>query len=97
MRRNPHPGSFLNCILMTDYTVVLNSNPLYLFSAVYRISPSTPQEITSPIPTVSIIPKMISGRIHPPRILLMRHPRNTPGIAAGVNAGRMVSASEIRT
>ena len=61
MRRDPHLGSFLNCILMTVYAVVLNSNPLYLFSAVYRISPSTPQEITSPIPTVSIINGIGSG------------------------------------
>lgn len=33
----------------------LNKIPLYLFSAVYRIIPRTPHEITSPRPTVSII------------------------------------------
>ena len=45
---------------------------------------------TAPI-SVARLPKMISGRMHPPRILLIRQPKNTPGIAAGVKAGRMVS------
>lgn len=32
-----------------------------------------------------------------PRILPIRHPTKSPGIAAGVNIGKIVSASEIRT
>ena len=46
---------------------------------------------------VAILPNTISGRIAPPRILPIRHPTKSPGIAAGVNIGKIVSASEIRT
>lgn len=41
-----------------------------------------------------MLPKIISGKIAPPNMLLIRHPKNTPGIPAGVIAGRIVSASE---
>lgn len=43
---------------------------------------------------VAILPKIMSGKIAPPNMLLIRHPKNTPGIPAGVSAGRIVSASE---
>ena len=43
---------------------------------------------------VAMLPKIISGKIAPPNMLLIRHPKNTPGIPAGVIAGRIVSASE---
>lgn len=46
---------------------------------------------------VAILPNTISGRIAPPRILPIRHPTKSPGIAAGVNIGKIVSASEMRT
>ena len=46
---------------------------------------------------VARLPKMISGRIAPPKMLPIRHPTNNPGTAAGVKIGRIVSASEIRT
>ena len=45
---------------------------------------------------VAMLPKIISGKIAPPNMLLIRHPKNTPGIPAGVIAGRIVSASEKR-
>ena len=47
--------------------------------------------------SVARLPKIMSGRIAPPRILAVRHPINKPGIAAGVKSGRIVSASEMRT
>ena len=43
-----------------------------------------------------MLPKMISGRIAPPRMFPTIHPTKSPGIAAGVNTGRIVSASAIR-
>ena len=42
----------------------LNKTPLYLFSAVYSIIPRTPQEITSPRPTVSIIKRGSEEELH---------------------------------
>ena len=50
---------------------------------------------TAPI-KVAILPKIMSGRIAPPRMFPIRHPTNSPGIAAGVNNGKIVRASEIR-
>ena len=47
--------------------------------------------------SVAILPKIISNSMHPVRVLLMMQPKNNPGIAAGVNTGRMVRASEKRT
>lgn len=44
-----------------QFAVLENKIPLYLFSAVYRMRPSTPQEITSPMPTVSIMNGIGSG------------------------------------
>ena len=46
---------------------------------------------------VARLPNTISGRIAPPRMLPIRHPIKSPGIAAGVNTGSTVSASAIRT
>ena len=46
---------------------------------------------------VAMLPKTMSGRMAPPKILPIRHPMNRPGTAAGVNSGRMVSASAILT
>ena len=42
--------------------------------------------------SVARLPKIMSGRIAPPSVFPMRHPTNNPGIAAGVNTGRIVSA-----
>ena len=48
---------------------------------------------TAPI-SVATLPK-ITSQITPPAIMFeIRHPIKSPGIAAGVNAGRIVSASE---
>ena len=44
---------------------------------------------------VTYLPKIISGRALPIRILLKKHPIITPGTAAGVKNGRTQSASEI--
>ena len=41
---------------------------------------------------VARLPNTISGTIAPPRMLPSRHPIKSPGIAAGVNAGRIVRA-----
>lgn len=46
--------------------------------------------------SVARLPKIMSGRIAPPSVFPMRHPTNNPGIAAGVNTGRIVSASAKR-
>ena len=46
---------------------------------------------TAPI-KVAMLPKIISGRIAPPKIFPRRHPINKPGIAAGVKTGRIVRA-----
>ena len=46
---------------------------------------------------VAMLPKMTSQMMAPPRILASRQPINNPGMAAGVNSGRMVSISAIRT
>jgi hypothetical protein len=46
--------------------------------------------------SVARLPKIMSGRIAPPSVFPMRHPINNPGIAAGVNTGRIVSASAKR-
>ncbi len=46
---------------------------------------------------VAMLPNTMSQGRHPVTKLLMRHPINRPGIAAGVNAGRIVKASEKRT
>ena len=44
------------------------------------------------------LPKIISGRMTPgDKALPSKQPTNNPGTAAGVNTGRMVKASEIRT
>ena len=46
--------------------------------------------------SVATAPKIISSGIPPASRLEMRQPMNSPGIAAGVNAGRTHSASEMR-
>ena len=46
---------------------------------------------------VARLPKIMSNSIQPVMVLLMIHPRKSPGMAAGVNTGRMVRASEKRT
>ena len=46
---------------------------------------------------VAMLPKMMSGRMAPPKMFAVKQPMNRPGIAAGVNSGSMVRASEIRT
>ena len=45
---------------------------------------------------VARLPKRMSGRTAPPKILPIRQPIKRPGTAAGVNTGRMVSASATR-
>ena len=50
-----NPGMCLLALPVIYETEGLNKTPLYLFSAVYKIIPRTPQEIISPSPTVSII------------------------------------------
>ena len=39
-----------------------------------------------------MLPHTMSGRIAPPKIFPIRHPANRPGMAAGVNRGRIASA-----
>ena len=46
---------------------------------------------------VASVPKMMSGTTAPPAMLPIRHPMNSPGMAAGVNTGKMVRASATRT
>ena len=46
---------------------------------------------------VAKLPQMTSGSRAPPTVLPIRQPMKRPGIAAGVNTGRIVSASEMRT
>ena len=46
---------------------------------------------------VARLPNTMSRRTAPPRIFPIRQPINNPGMAAGVNAGRIVSASAMRT
>ncbi len=46
---------------------------------------------------VAILPRIMSMRQQPVRMLLSRHPINRPGTAAGVNAGSMVIDSDNRT
>lgn len=57
-------------------------------------------DLSSPVPiapiSVARLPKMISGRAAPVRMLESRHPTNNPGTAAGVSNGRMQRASESR-
>lgn len=53
--------SLFCCGRPVSYAAVLKIKCLYLFSAVCRIIPRTPQEIASPIPTVSIINGIGSG------------------------------------
>lgn len=43
---------------------------------------------------VARLPKTISHGAHPIMMLDIRHPANNPGIAAGVNIGRIHRASE---
>ena len=45
------------------YALSAKRMPLYLLSAVCRINPRTPQEMISPMPTVSIINGIGSGVI----------------------------------
>lgn len=40
--------------------------------------------------SVAILPKIMSNSMHPVRVLLIMQPKNNPGMAAGVNTGRMV-------
>ena len=46
---------------------------------------------------VAKVPKTTSGSGAPPTILPNKHPTVSPGTAAAVNTGKIVSASEIRT
>ena len=45
--------------------------------------------------SVAILPNIISHIAAPPKMLDNRQPTNSPGIAAGVKYGRIVSASAI--
>ena len=47
--------------------------------------------------SVARLPKTTSQMMAPVNRLLIRHPRNRPGMAAGVKKGNMVSASEKRS
>ena len=51
---------------------------------------------TAPI-NVAREPNIISGSAAPTKILDKRQPTNSPGMAAGVKKGKMVSASEKRS
>ena len=51
--------------------------------------PTVPRKVAS-------VPKTTSGSALPISTLLKKHPSVTPGIAAGVKNGKMVSASEKR-
>ena len=44
-----------------------------------------------------MLPKMTSGRTAPPMKFARKQPTKSPGTAAGVKNGRIVSASEMRT
>ena len=46
---------------------------------------------------VAMLPKTTSQITAPAKTFPIRHPINNPGMAAGVNAGRIVRASAIRT
>ena len=45
---------------------------------------------------VAILPRIMSIRQHPVKMLLNRQPTNNPPTAAGVNIGRIVKASDNR-
>ncbi len=47
--------------------------------------------------SVAMLPKIISRGAPPPKRLARTHPMNSPGTAASVNSGSIVSASEILT
>lgn len=46
---------------------------------------------------VAMGPNIMSQKIHPVKTLLSKHPTKSPGTAAGVNIGKIASASENRT